>query len=74
MIYGIQASQDVKLSCIGRALGEGIELKKTEERLSRHLKVPGMAQIINEQIAAHAAPRIRTDTLIVVDPTDIRKT
>ena len=74
MIYGIQASQQVKVSCIGRALGEEIDLKKTEERLSRHLKVPGMAQIINEQIAEQAAPRIRADTLIVVDPTDIRKT
>jgi len=37
MVYGIQASQDVKLSSIGRALGEAIELKKTEERLSHHL-------------------------------------
>jgi hypothetical protein len=74
MIYGIQASQDVKVSCIGRALGEDIELKKTEERLSRHLKVPGMAQIINEEIAAQAAPRIRANTLIVIDPTDVRKT
>ena len=73
MVYGIQASQDVKLSCIGRALREDIALKKTEERLSHHLRTPGMAQAINEQIAGHAAPRIRADTLIIVDPTDVRK-
>jgi hypothetical protein len=74
MIYGIQASQDVKLSAIGRALNEPIDLQKTTERFSRHLKVPGMAQVINEQIVAHAAARVRHDTLIVVDPTDVRKT
>jgi hypothetical protein len=73
MVYGIQASQDVKLSTIARALDEPIAAKKTEERLSRHLKVPGMAQRINEQIAHHAAARVRRDTLIIVDPTDVRK-
>ena len=74
MIYGIQASQDVKLSAIGRALNESIALQKTTERFSRHLKVPGMAQVLNEQIVAHAAARVRQDTLIVVDPTAVRKT
>jgi hypothetical protein len=73
MIYGIQASQDVKLSTIARALEEPIAAKKTEERLSRHLKLPGLAQRINEQVAAHAAARVRADTLIIVDPTDVRK-
>lgn len=73
MIYGIQASQDVKLSAISRALEEEIATKKTEERLSRHLKVPGMAQSINVAIAAHAAARVRPDTLIIIDPTDVRK-
>ena len=74
MIYGIQASQDVKLSSIGRALGEDIELKKTEERLSHHLKQAGFGQKIQEIIAVEAARRVHKDTLIVVDPTDIRKT
>ena len=44
MIFGIQAAQDVKLSNIGRALGEPIALKKTEERLSHHLAAAGMGQ------------------------------
>lgn len=73
MFYGIQAVQDVKLSQIGRALGEKIALKKTEERLSRHLALPGMGQKVNEVVAADAAQRVRPDTLIVIDPTDIRK-
>ena len=31
MLYGIQSSQDVKLSNIGRALGEAIPLIRTEK-------------------------------------------
>jgi hypothetical protein len=73
MIYGIQASQDVKLSAIGRALGEPIALKKTEERLSRHLEAEGLGQKVNEVVVAHAAGRVQEDTLIIVDPTDVRK-
>lgn len=37
MIYGIQASKDVKLSSIARALDEDIPLIKTETRLSRQI-------------------------------------
>lgn len=74
MIFGIQAAQDVKLSKIGRALGESIELKKTEERLSHHLAMEGMGQTVNEIVAQDAAGRVRKDTMIVIDPTDIRKT
>jgi hypothetical protein len=51
IIYGIQASKDVKPSEIGRALDEEIALKKTEERLSRHLTQPGLDEKINQHIA-----------------------
>jgi hypothetical protein len=37
MIFGIQARDSVRLTEVGRALGERVSLKKTEERLSRHL-------------------------------------
>jgi hypothetical protein len=73
MVFGIQASKDVKLSNVSRALDEPISLKKTEERLSRHLDTPGLGQTVNELIAKAARRRIKKDTLIVVDPTDIRK-
>jgi hypothetical protein len=69
----VSASQDCKLSQVARVLGEAILLKKTEERLSRHLATPGLGEGVQQQIVAHAAGRVRTDTLIVVDPTDIRK-
>jgi len=74
MLLGITASQDCKLSRIARALGESITLKKTEDRLSHHLAQPQLGQAVAAQIVAHAARRIGDETLIVIDPTDIRKT
>ena len=73
MLHGLQAAKDVKLSCIGRGLNEVIALKKTEERLSRHLKREDLAEGIHATIAQHAAQHIGQDTLLVIDPTDIRK-
>ena len=73
MIYGLQAGGDVKLSTISRSLGESISLKKTEERLSRHLDTAGLGQRVNELISAQGVQRVRRDSLIVIDPTDIRK-
>lgn len=73
MLFGISASQDCKLSQVARVLGEPILLKKTEERLSRHLATPGLGRVVQQQIVAAAARRVRADTLIVVDPTDVRK-
>lgn len=73
MVYGIQASQDVKLSQIARALDEPISMKKLEDRLSRMLLSEGIDQEIFGVIARLGARRIRQDTLIVIDPTDIQK-
>jgi hypothetical protein len=38
MLFGIQSSQDVKLSNIARSLPEKIALIRTGKRLSRNLK------------------------------------
>jgi hypothetical protein len=38
MLFGIQSSQDVKLSNIARSLKEELALIRTEKRLSRNLK------------------------------------
>lgn len=74
MLYGLQAAKDVKLSCIGRGLAEDIALKKTEERLSNNLKREGLAEGVFQTIAQHAAQHhIQNDTLLVIDPSDIRK-
>lgn len=73
MLYGLQASKDVKLSCIGRGLDEDILPKKTEERLSRNLVREGIDEGICRAIAKEGAKHVGKDTLVVIDPTDIRK-
>ncbi len=40
MLFGIQASQDVKLSNLARSLHEEIPLIRTEDRLWRNLQAP----------------------------------
>ena len=73
MLFGIQAAQDVKLSQIGRELQEPIRIGKVENRLSRNLAHEGMAEALHECVLDYAAPSVRKDTLVIVDPSDIQK-
>jgi len=73
MIYGIQASQSVVLTKIGRTLEEPISIKKVEERLSRQLLRRGLGQKVQDNLLEMAAPHIGKDTLLILDPSDIRK-
>ncbi len=73
MLLGIAAAQDCKLSQIARSLNEPITLKKTEERLSHHLAEAQLGAAVQAQVVAQAARRISEETLIVIDPTDVRK-
>ena len=75
MLYGIQASGDVKLSEIARELVHRRDCtpKKKEERLSRHLIQEDMTDKINHAILGDAKKYITNRTLIVTDPTDLQK-
>ena len=73
MIFGIQARGSVRLTEVGRALGERISLKKTEERLSRQLGRRGLERRIQRRLIEQAAPRIEDDTLLVLDLSDVTK-
>jgi len=73
MLYGIQASQDVKLSNIGRSLQEDIALIKTEDRLSRNLSKEDFSDHINTEIIRLADDKITDDMVISIDPGDIMK-
>lgn len=73
MLFGIQSSQDVKLSNIGRALGEAIPLIRTEKRLSRNLKQAELEAALTAKLVAMASLRIRQDTVLALDLSDIRK-
>ena len=73
MLYGIQSSQDVKLSNIGRALGEEIPLIRTEKRLSRNLQHAELEELLSNQLVELASPRIQENTVLALDLSDIHK-
>ena len=73
MVYGIQASQSVVLTKIGRTLEETVSIKKVEERLSRQLLRPGLGQRIQGNLLSMAAACVGEETLLILDPSDIRK-
>jgi len=73
MLFGIQASQDVKLSNIARSLKEEIPLIKTENRLSRNLKVQELESELTRQLVRMGRQRIVTNTVLALDLSDIRK-
>ncbi len=73
LLYGIQASKDVKLSNISRTLKERQDLIKTEDRLSRNLDDQDFTERINEEVMRLAARRVTDDMVIAIDPGDLRK-
>ena len=73
MIYGIQARGSVRLSEVARALDEKITLKKVVDRLSRNLDSPGLSSRISASVEQEGLLRIRKDTLLIVDPSDLTK-
>ena len=73
MLYGVMASGDVLLSGVVRALCEDITPKKTEDRLSRNLDAGGLAGEVARAVAEAGAAFVSERTVVIVDPTEIRK-
>ena len=72
-VYGIGARQSVLLSEIARSLNEDITFKKTEDRLSREINREGLGGSVEENLLSMASKRIKEDTLLIVDLSDISK-
>ena len=72
-IYGIQASSDTKLSSIVRAIDDDIRPIYTEKRLSRNMDDEALEASVAEAVLRDGARSVRSDTLLLVDPTEIRK-
>src|SRR5712692_9332136 len=73
MLFGIQSSQDVKLSNIARSLQEEISLIRTEKRLSRNLKSAKLEKELTPQLVRMGSSRIQANTVLALDLSDIRK-
>jgi hypothetical protein len=73
MLFGIQSSQDVKLSNIARSLKEDMALIRTEKRLSRNLKSAELEKELTPQLVKMGSPRVQPNTVLALDLSDIRK-
>jgi hypothetical protein len=73
MLYGIQATQDVKLSSIARSLQENIALIKTEDRLSRNLGAEALDVHLLQRLAEMGSRRVGAPTVLCLDLSDVRK-
>ena len=73
MIFGIQASRDIKLSNVCRSLNEEIKLIKTEQRLSRQISKEDLTDHINTTILKEGYRKITKDTVLAWDLSDIQK-
>ena len=73
MLYGIQASKDIKLSSISRSLQEEIPLIKTENRLARNLSSKDISESTNRTISHLGSSRVYENTVLALDPGEISK-
>ena len=73
MLFGVQASQDVKLSNIARSLHEEVALIKTENRLSRNLESAKLESHLSERLAVMGSRRVEANTVLCLDLSDVRK-
>jgi hypothetical protein len=73
MLFGIQASQGVKLSNVARSLEEDIPLIKTEDRLSRNLKAKELESHLGPRLASLASRRVEANAVLCLDLSDVRK-
>ena len=73
MLFGIQASQEVKLSNIARSLQEDISLIKTEDRLSRNLQAEELETYLRAGLLRLGSRRVEANTVLCLDLSDVRK-
>jgi len=71
--YGILSSQSVLLTQMGRSLETNLSLKKIEERFCRQLYKGQLWEHIHTNLLTLASPRIKDNTLLVLDLSDLHK-
>ena len=72
-LYGATTRQSLRLSEIGRSLNEDIALIQTEKRLSRQASREGLWRQVADFVVREGAHKVRRDTLLVIDPSDLAK-
>lgn len=67
MLFGIQASHDVKLSQIARSLEEEIRLIKTEDRLLRNLRAKELEGHRSEKLVSLGSQGVEANTVLCLE-------
>ncbi len=73
MLFGLSSSGSVRLTEIARSLDEPISLHATHKRLSRNLGKSSLGTKIEQRLLDFGAKHISQKTLLIIDPTDLRK-
>ncbi len=73
MLFGILKGGKVQLNSIARHLQEGLSLKKSTERLGRHLGAPDMWRRVSESTLETQRYYLRQCKYVVIDLSDIQK-
>ena len=73
MIYGLLKAQSCQISEISRSLNEKIALKKTIERLSRHLSTFSEEEALVENYMSKIKGLMTGRTILIIDGSDITK-
>lgn len=73
MLFGIQASQDVKLSSIARSLKKGDSAHQDGGPPVAQSEVGGVEAELTSQLASMASRRVESNTVLCPDLSDIHK-
>jgi len=73
MLFGILKGGEVQLNSIARHLQDGLSLKKSTERLGRHLGVAGMWRRVSESTLKTQRSYLRRCKYMIIDLSDIQK-
>jgi len=71
--FGILSSQSCIVRRTAQSLNEKISSKKTQERLIYHLDKSELDEKISQTLLQRQCHKLRKDSLIIVDPSDIVK-
>lgn len=73
MLFGICGTGNASVHNIAKHIRDEVSTKKTSERLYRHLGRAGLDIKLQEALLNVVRPKIKKDTLIIVDESDIEK-
>ena len=73
MTYGVLKSKDIKLTNVGRAIRDDIDLKYTVKRLSRNIVKKDVSDQIIDSYLPVACKKVKEKTVLSLDLSDISK-